>query len=108
MKMFRLLFTFLFVLLIGAPLSAQFSVGVFGVSNQADLSGTAPSRLKFQSQRALGAGLFTEFSLTDDLKLTFQPMVVPKGSTLGYNVPNENETRDSIRVDLDYFSMDLD
>ena len=104
MKKFHLI---LFLLLFIKPLQAQFSLGISGNLNYSGISGNAPSNTIFNKTVNFGAGVLLDYKINDEIILSFQPMYARRGAMLSYDLPSYKEPRDSLRMNLDYFSFPL-
>jgi hypothetical protein len=105
MKRCCLLAVFLVVLPGARPAGAQVAIGVLGGLDMSDLSGDAPPRVSYASRTGFAAGIIGEFDITDDVKLSLQPMFLQKGARIGIAVPGEEEPRDSLDLRLDYVTL---
>ena len=86
---------------------AQFSIGVFGNLSKSALSGNAPTSTEYNSLTSFGGGVMLDYQLTDEVILSLQPMLLPKGTTVSYDLPSYEEQRDSLEVNFSYFSIPL-
>jgi len=95
----------LFLLLTAGSSQAQSALGIFAGFNRASLSGDAPAKASYASHFGLGGGLVGEIGIAKDVRLSLQPMFLQKGTKIGYKVAGEKQPRDSLDVQLDYFSL---
>jgi hypothetical protein len=107
MNLFTKTALLLLTLLTIQPVSGQFNVGVFGLTNSAGLNGDAPPNSKYTSNRRFGGGVVAEFKIAKDVMLSFQPVFLPKGATIAVDVPGERDPKDSLSVSLNYISLPL-
>ena len=105
MKKTSLLFLASLSLLFGRPAMAQPTFGFWGGLNRASLRGDAPENASYGTRLGLSAGVVGEFNLTKDVKLSLQPAYFQRGSTIAFEVPDEDVPRDSLQVKLDYYSL---
>jgi len=98
----------LFLLLVLAPppvAQAQFTVGAYGLLNKAGLNGDAPDDFSYTGNTGFGFGLIGEFHLTDDIWLSVQPGIQPRGAGLEVELDGEEDPVKLGSVDLSYFSV---
>ncbi|NOX18385.1 MAG: PorT family protein [Chlorobi bacterium] len=107
MKQIRFTLFIALVLLIAKPTQAQFSAGLFGDFNMANLSGNAPSETAYTGRSGVGGGVIIDYKITDEVTISLQPMFLPKGTTLSYDLPSYKEQRDSAIAKFDYFTVPL-
>lgn len=88
-------------------LDAQFSVGLFGDLSNSSLSGNAPPSTVYNSLMGIGGGLIFDYKATDEVTVSLQPMFIPKGTTVSYDLPSYKEQRDSLNVQFSYVSIPL-
>ena len=101
-------FSFVMIILIfTSHIQAQFSLGLFGNLSNSSLSGNAPSSTEYNSLTALGGGLMLDYKATDEVTVSLQPMYLPKGTTVSYDLPSYEEQRDSVNVSFSYLSIPL-
>ena len=84
---------------------AQYAIGIFGGVNNSNLTGDAPPGSTYESDIGFGVGILGEFNITSDVKISLQPMFQQKGTRIAYSVPSEREPRDSIDININYFSV---
>lgn len=92
-------------LLFAPSAHAQFTLGAYGMLNSADLSGDAPEDFSYGGSTGFGFGLIGEFHLTDDVWLSVQPGIHPKGAALEFQFEDEEDPTKVGSVDLSYFSV---
>ena len=97
----------LFVLCSIASVNAQYTVGIFGGLNNSNLIGDSPPGSTYQSEQGYAAGALVEYNITSDVRISLQPMFQRKGTTIAYSVFNEREPRDSIDININYFSVPI-
>ena len=83
----------------------QYAIGIFGGVNNSNLTGDAPPGSTYESDIGFGVGILGEFNITSDVKISLQPMFQQKGTRIAYSVPSEREPRDSIDININYFSV---
>jgi len=93
------------ILISVSSVRAQYAVGIFGGVNNSNLTGDAPPGSTYESDPGLGVGILGEFNITTDVKISLQPMFQQKGTRIAYSVPSERELRDSIDININYFSV---
>ena len=89
------------------PAQASVHLGAMVGGLRSDLSGSAPSGTKLTSRSTVGVGAIIDIGLTHDVRLSLQPMYLPRGAHLAVSVPDSRETRDSVAIELDYLSVPL-
>ncbi len=100
----------LFVILLGLvaqPIYGQFAVGVVGDLNSSNISGSAPSGTIYSGRTGFGGGLILDYKVTEDVTLSLQPMILPKGTTISYDLPSYKEERDSVDAKFSYVTIPL-
>jgi len=105
MKQIRFTLFIMLVLLIAKPAQAQFSVGLLGNFSKANLAGNAPSETAYTGRSGIGGGLILDYKITDEVTVSLQPMFLPKGTTLSYDLPSYKEQRDSLTAKFDYITV---
>ncbi len=106
MKKARYLPLLLFLTLMLAPAApAQVTIGAFGVLNSAGLSGDAPDDFSYGGKTGFGFGVIGEFHLTDDVWLSVQPMILPRGAAIQLKVDDEEDPVKVADLNLDYFAI---
>ena len=94
------------LLLVVAPAAwAQVSVGAYGILNSASLSGDEPDGFNYAGSTGFGFGLIGEFHLTDDVWLSVQPGIHPKGAGLEAEVDDDEDPVKIGDVNLSYFAV---
>jgi len=82
----------LFLTLLLAPAATvQVTIGAFGDLNLAGVSGDAPDDFSYSGNSGFGFGLIGEFHLTDDVWLSVQPMILPRGAGLQVQVDDQED-----------------
>ena len=98
----------LFLTLLLAPRAqAQVTIGAFGDLNFAGVSGDAPDDFSYAGNSGFGFGLIGEFHLTDDVWLSVQPMILPRGATLQLEVDDQEDPVDFANLNLNYFAVPI-
>ena len=85
--------------------NGQFSLGITGGVNNAGLVGDAPPDGKYTSNKGYGFGIIGEYDVAKDVKISLQPMIMQKGANIAYKVPDQDDPKDSISINLDYFTI---
>lgn len=88
-----------------APAQAQMTVGAFGVLNSAGLSGDAPGDYSYGGKTGFGFGLIGEFHLSDDVWLSVQPALLPRGASFLLDVDDEEDPVKIADLGLSYFAV---
>jgi hypothetical protein len=88
-----------------APAQAQVTIGAFGVLNSAGLSGDAPEDFSYGGKTGFGFGVIGEFHLADDVWLSVQPMILPRGAAIEFKVDDEEDPVKIADLNLDYFAI---
>lgn len=101
---FRTLFPLLLIL-IAQPAAASLHLGAFGGLMRSSLSGDAPLYASYKHRIGFAGGLMGEIDLSQEMRLSIQPMFQQRGTTVAYDVAGETEPRDSLAVRLDYVSV---
>jgi len=107
MKQIQTVLFILTVSLFTQSVQAQFSVGLFGDLNSSNLSGNAPSGTAYTGSTVLGGGVIIDYKVTDEVIISLQPMSLPKGTTVSYDLPSYEEQRDSVLAKFSYFTIPL-
>ena len=106
MKKARFLPLLLLLILILAPAApAQVTVGAFGDLNFAGLSGDAPEDFSYGGKTGFGFGVIGEFHLTDDVWLSVQPMILPRGAAVEFKVDDAEDPVKIADLSLSYFAV---
>ncbi len=106
MKKARYLPLLLFMTLVFAPAApAQFTVGAFGGLNSAGLSGDAPNDYSYGRKTGFAFGLIAEHHLTEDVWLSVQPMILPRGAGIEFKSGDEEEPQKVADLSLSYFAV---
>jgi hypothetical protein len=87
--------------------SAEGAIGVFGGLIRSNLSGDTPDRFKYETKLGGSAGAVGEFNVTDDVRLSFQPMFLQRGATLTVKLPGESTRRDSLDLRMNYVALPI-
>ncbi|RKY94253.1 MAG: hypothetical protein DRQ13_08460 [Ignavibacteriae bacterium] len=107
MKQIQLVLFAILVLLISHTAQAQFSVGLFGDLSSSNLSGNAPSGTSYTGRTSIGAGIIIDYKVTDEVIISLQPMSLPKGTTVSYDLPSYKEQHDSLIAKFTYITIPL-
>ncbi len=107
MKHIKLVLFAMLVLLVTQPIQAQFSVGLLGDLSSSNISGGAPSGTVYSGRTGLGGGLILDYKVTDEVTISLQPMYLPKGTTVSYDLPSYEEERDSVDAKFSYITIPI-
>ncbi len=107
MKQIRITLLVISLIVITQPMHAQFSVGVLGNLSSSNISGDAPSKTKYTGRTGFGHGVIIDYKITDEITVSLQPMYIPKGTTISYDLPSYKEERDSVDVKFSYITIPL-
>ena len=106
MKRARHLPLLLLITLMLAPTApAQVTIGAFGDLNFAGLSGDAPDDFSYGGKTGFGFGLIGEFLLTDDIWLSVQPMILPRGAAIQFKMDDEEDPVKVADLSLSYVAV---
>ena len=94
-------------LMLTPPAQAQVTIGAFGDLNFAGVSGDAPDDISYAGNSGFGFGLIGEFHLTDDVWLSVQPMILPRGAALQLEVDDQEDPVDFANLNLNYFAVPI-
>ena len=97
----------LLTLMLAPAAPAQVTIGAFGDLNLAKVSGDVPDGFSYTGNTGFGFGLIGEFHLTDDVWLSFQPMILPRGAGLQLEVDDDEDPVDFATLNLSYFAMPI-
>lgn len=97
----------LLTLMLAPAAPAQVTIGAFGDLNLAGVSGDAPDDFSYSGNTGFGFGLIGEFHLTDDVWLSVQPMILPRGAGLQLEVDDEADPVDFATLNLSYFAVPI-
>lgn len=84
---------------------AQVTLGAYGGLNFADLSGDAPDDFSYGGKTGFGFGLIGEFHLTDDVWLSVQPGIMPRGAGIQLEMDGEEDPVKVADLSLSYFAL---
>lgn len=84
---------------------AQFTIGAFGGLNSAKLSGDAPGDYSYAGKSGFAFGLIAEHHLTDDVWLSVQPMILPRGAGIEFKFDDEEDPEKIADLSLSYFAV---
>ena len=107
MKQIRISLFVMLLIIVTQPMQAQFSVGLLGDLSSSNISGSAPSGTKYTGRTGLGGGLILDYKITDEVTLSLQPMYLPKGTTVSYDLKSYEEERDSVDAKFSYITIPL-
>jgi hypothetical protein len=95
----------LFLVFVTSDAAAQVRVGAFGDLNRAGLSGDAPSDFSYGTRTAIGFGVIGEIPIADDVWLSVQPMILPRGAAIEYKFEDEQDPEKIATLELSYFAI---
>lgn len=107
MKHIKIILFAMLVLIVTQPIQAQFSVGLLGDLSSSNISGSAPSGTVYTGRTGLGGGLILDYKVTDEVTISLQPMYLPKGTTVSYDLPSYEEERDSVDAKFSYITIPI-
>ena len=107
MQQIKLILFVMLLIIVAQPVQAQFSVGLLGDLNSSNISGSAPSGTKYSGRTGLGGGLILDYKITDEVTISLQPMFLPKGTTISYDLPSYKEEVDSVDAEFSYVTIPL-
>jgi hypothetical protein len=107
MKQFKLMLIVILLVVITQPIHAQFSIGMLGVMSSSDISGSAPSGTVYTGRTGLGGGFIFDYKITNDITLSLQPMYLPRGTTVSYDLPSYEEELDSLDAKFSYITIPI-
>lgn len=106
----RILLVGLIAVLIMGGAAPAWSLEALGLNvglNTATIVGDSPPKVTYNYRPGLAAGLVVDFALTDDVRLSLQPMYVQKGANIGIKLPGDTAYRDSLSLQSDYVSLPI-
>lgn len=83
----------------------QPAIGIFGGINQSSLKGDAPEKTSFGGLSGFAAGAVGEFRIANEVLLSIQPMYLQRGTKIAFEIPGEDQPRDSMDARIDYFTV---
>ncbi len=96
----------LLVGMLAAPAAhGQFTVGAYGLLNSAGVSGDAPTDYSYGGNTGFGFGLIGEHLLTDDVWLSVQPGIHPRGAAIEFKFDDEEDPTKIGSLNLSYFAV---
>jgi Outer membrane protein beta-barrel domain len=81
------------------------AIGVLVGATSASLSGDAPASTKFSGQRGFSAAAVFERRLAPEVSISVQPGFTRRQTGIAFEIPGEDEPRDSLSVRLDYLNV---
>lgn len=106
MKILRSLPALLFFTLAASTAApAQVKIGAFGDLNRSSLSGDAPEDFSYSGRTAVGFGLIGEFHLADDVWLSVQPMILPRGTGVELEIEDQEDPIEYGTLELSYVAV---
>jgi len=81
------------------------AIGVLVGGTSASLSGDAPASTKFAGQRGFTAAAFIERRIAPEVSISVQPGFTRRQTGIAFEIPGEDEPRDSLSVRLDYLTV---
>jgi len=107
MRQIRITIFVMLLIIVTQPTQAQFSVGLLGDLSSSNISGSAPSGTKYTGRTGLGAGVILDYKVTDEVTISLQPMFLPKGTTISYDLLSYEEERDSVDAKFSYITIPI-
>ncbi|VAX15135.1 hypothetical protein MNBD_IGNAVI01-1816 [hydrothermal vent metagenome] len=107
MRQIRITLFIMLLIVVTQPMQAQFSVGILGDLSSSNISGDAPSKTKYSGRTGFGHGIIVDYKVTDEITLSIQPMYLPKGTTISYDLPSYEKERDSVDAKFKYITIPL-
>jgi len=95
------------LIVVTQSIQAQFSVGLLGDLSSSNISGSAPSGTIYSGRTGLGGGLILDYKVTDEVTVSLQPMFLPKGTTVSYDLKSYEEERDSVDAKFSYITIPI-
>ena len=86
-------------------LRGQFSIGVTAGANSASFTGDKPDKARYKGGTGLVASAILEYGFKPDVRISLQPGIVQNGTTITFDIPGTEESRDSVTIGLDYISL---
>lgn len=80
-------------------------LGLVGGLNRAGIQGDAPPNTQYAGATGFLAGVVFEFSVAQDVFVSFQPQYARRGTGIAFAVKGEEQPRDSLDVALSYVSL---
>ncbi len=105
MRQIRITIFVMLLIVVTQSIQAQFSVGLLGDLSSSNISGSAPSGTIYSGRTGLGGGLILDYKVTDEVTVSLQPMFLPKGTTVSYDLKSYEEERDSVDAKFSYITM---
>jgi len=99
--------TLFLLLILGNCLYGQTYIGLFGGINSSKLSGDNPISAKYKSLIGANFGANIDVKLTNSIYLSLQPSYNQEGSKVSYTISGYDEPIDSLKIQLNYFSLPL-
>ena len=107
MRQIRITIFVILLIVVTQPTQAQFSVGLLGDLSSSNISGSAPSGTIYSGRTGLGGGLILDYKVTDEVTVSLQPMFLPKGTTVSYDLKSYEEERDSVDAKFSYITIPI-
>ncbi len=107
MRQIRITIFVMLLIVVTQSIQAQFSVGLLGDLSSSNISGSAPSGTIYSGRTGLGGGLILDYKVTDEVTVSLQPMFLPKGTTVSYDLKSYEEERDSVDAKFSYITIPI-
>ena len=107
MRQIRIAIFVMLLIIVTKPTQAQFSVGLLGDLSSSNISGSAPTETIYTGRTGLGGGLILDYKVTDEVTVSLQPMFLPKGTTISYDLLSYEEERDSVDAKFSYITIPI-
>ena len=95
----------LFTLVTSTAAPAQVRVGVLGDLNRSGMSGDAPKDFSYSRRTAIGFGLVGELRLADEVWLSVQPTLLPRGAGIQYKYEGDQDPTKIGTLELSYVAV---
>ena len=107
MRQIKITIFVILLIVVTQSIQAQFSVGLLGDLSSSNISGSAPSGTIYSGRTGLGGGLILDYKVTDEVTVSLQPMFLPKGTTVSYDLKSYEEERDSVDAKFSYITIPI-
>lgn len=95
-----------FILILFSSVSmGQPTIGLTAGLNTSKFYGDAPDDARYTNLMGANLGAFIDAKLAHGIYLSFQPSYAQEGTNVSYMVPGKDESVDSIKIRLNYFSL---
>lgn len=101
----KLLIVCLILILFSSISMGQPAIGLTAGLNTSKFYGDTPEDARYTSIMGANLGAFIDAKLAHGIYLSFQPSYSQEGTNVSYMVPGKEESVDSIKIRLNYFSL---